>query len=97
MRRSVAAAVLAAALCSAGCAGTPEPKPPPESEPASVSSTAPASPGAHGGLADCLHANGVPDSTGPAAVLGPPADVDPAVWDKAMTACSTLAPGPPAP
>ncbi len=88
-----AAAVLAAALCSAGCAGTPESKPPPESG----SAPPPAAPGAHGGLAECLHANGVPDSTGPAAVLGPPADVDPGVWDQAMTACSTLAPGPPAP
>jgi hypothetical protein len=95
MRRTVAAAVLAAALCSAGCAGTPESKPPPE--PAPDSAPAPASPGTHGGLAECLHANGVPDSTGPAAVLGPPADVDPGVWDRAMTACSTLAPGPSAP
>ena len=93
MRRAAAAAVMAAALCSAGCAGTPEPKPPPESG----SATPPAAPGAHGGLAECLHANGVPDSTGPAAVLGPPADVDPDVWDRAMTACSTLAPGPTAP
>jgi len=93
MRRMAAAAVLAAALCSAGCAGTPESKPPPESG----SAPPPAAPGAHGGLAECLHANGVPDSTGPAAVLGPPADVDPGVWDRAMTACSTLAPGPPAP
>jgi hypothetical protein len=93
MRRTAAAAVLAAALCSAGCAGTPESKPPPESG----SAPPPAVPGAHGGLAECLHANGVPDSTGPAAVLGPPADVDPGVWDRAMTACSTLAPGPPAP
>jgi hypothetical protein len=93
MRRTAAAAVLAAALCSAGCAGTPESKPPPESG----SAPPPAAPGAHGGLAECLHANGVPDSTGPAAVLGPPADVDPGVWDRAMTACSTLAPGPPAP
>jgi hypothetical protein len=88
-----AAAVLAAALCSAGCAGTPESKPPPESG----SAPPPAAPGAHGGLAECLLAIGVPDSTGPAAVLGPPADVDPGVWDRAMTACSTLAPGPPAP
>ena len=96
MRRAAAAAVLAAALCSAGCAGTPESKPPPERAPDSGSAPAPA-PRAHGGLAECLHANGVPDSTGPAAVLGPPADVDPGVWDRAMTECSTLAPGPPTP
>ncbi|MCE9515018.1 MAG: hypothetical protein K8R24_03595 [Mycobacterium sp.] len=96
MRRKAVTAVLAAALCGAGCAGTPESKPPPERAPDSASVPAPA-PGAHGGLAECLHANGVPDSTGPAAVLGPPTDVDPGVWDRAMTACSTLAPGPPAP
>ena len=93
MRRLAVAVVLAAALGGAGCAGAPESKPSPASESAPTSATS----GAHGGLADCLHANGVPDSTGPAAVLGPPADVDPDVWNKAMTACSTLAPGPSVP
>jgi hypothetical protein len=54
-------------------------------------------PAAHGSLAECLKANGMPDAGGPAAVLGPPAGVDQATWDKAMKACSTLAPGPAAP
>ena len=54
-------------------------------------------PASHGSLAECLKANGVPDAGGPAAVLGPPAGVDQAAWDKAMKACSTLAPGPATP
>lgn len=91
MRHPAAVVVMAAALLSAGCSAATESKPSPESTPS------PESPGAHGGLADCLHANGVPESTGPAAVLGPPAGVEQSVWDAAMRACSTLAPGPSAP
>lgn len=48
----------------------------------------------HGSLADCLKANGLPETSGPAAVLGPPTGVDQATWDGAMKACSTLSPGP---
>lgn len=51
----------------------------------------------HGSLAECLQAHGVSESSGPAAVLGPPPGVDPAVWDDAMKACATLAPGPAGP
>ena len=79
--RSVA--VIGAVLTIAGCSSKPaEPSAP---EPPTSS---------HGNLSECLHAHGVPDSAGPAAVLGPPDGIDPAVWDQAMTACSTLAPGP---
>lgn len=83
MRRAAAAVVCAfgAASLTAGCAAERE------------STPAPAS---HGGFADCLHANGVPAGTGPA-VAGPPAGVDPATWERAMSACSTGAPGPAAP
>ena len=52
---------------------------------------------AHGSLADCLKANGVTETGGAPIVLGPPAGVDQGTWDKAMKACSTLAPGPAAP
>ncbi len=46
----------------------------------------------HGSLAYCLGQHGVPAPPGPA--TGPPPGVDPATWDKAMEACSSLAPGP---
>ena len=55
----------------------------------------PAPPAEHGSLAECLSANGVAESG--SAVLGPPEGVDPQIWDRAMTACSTLAPGPAGP
>lgn len=83
----------AAALLIAGCSSdagqdapttTSVPQPPP-------------GPATHGGLAECLKGQGVADAGGPAAVLGPPAGVDQATWDKAMRACSSLAPGPGAP
>ncbi|NTY59349.1 hypothetical protein [Mycolicibacterium sphagni] len=87
----------------AGCAPAPTPSQPTVISPApsttglaTTSSTAsPASPapGEHGSLAQCLHQHGVPDSAGPA-VLGPPAGVDPGVWDQARKACSPLEPGP---
>lgn len=54
-------------------------------------------PATHGSLAECLKDHGVPDSGGPAAVLGPPAGVDPGAWDAAMKACATFAPGPAGP
>jgi hypothetical protein len=85
MTRARIAAALAAALLIAGCTSKPAPTQPDPS---------PSSPAGHGNLADCLRANGVPESAGPAAVLGPPAGVDPATWDRAMQACSALAPGP---
>lgn len=85
MRRGVV--LIVGALLLAGCASkesAPEP-------------AAPAAPAAHGGLADCLKAHGVSDAGGPAAVLGPPAGVDAADWDKAMRDCASLAPGPAGP
>lgn len=76
-------ALTAVALMIAGCSS--------KSEPSQQETPAPA---AHGSLAECLHANGVPKSAGPAIALGRPDGVDQAVWDKAMQACSTLGPGP---
>lgn len=84
MRIRALVALAAAAVLGGACAHSE----PPTEEPAV--STAPA---AHGGLAECLHAHGIPDTATPA-VLGPPEGVDPAVWQEAMHACSTLAPGP---
>ncbi len=46
----------------------------------------------HGSFASCLTEHGVDESA--ASPVGPPADVDQETWDKAMEACSTLAPGP---
>ncbi len=89
MRPLAPAAVLTAALFLAACSGKQAP-----SQPAGTDGEPPA---AHGSLAECLHAHGVPESSGPAVVLGPPAGVDPAQWDQAMKACSTLAPGPAGP
>ena len=77
-------ALIGAVLLIAGCSSKPAEPSAPESP--STSS--------HGTLADCLHAHGVPETAGPAAVLGPPAGVDQAVWDQAMTACAQMAPGP---
>ena len=77
-------ALIGAVLLIAGCSSKPAEPSAPESPP----------PSSHGTLADCLHAHGVPESAGPAAVLGPPAGVDQATWDQAMTACSQMAPGP---
>ena len=79
-------AAISAMLLIASCSSKPAEPSAPESPPSSPSS--------HGTLADCLHAHGVPESAGPAAVLGPPAGVDQAAWDQAMSACSQLAPGP---
>ena len=86
MRTVLSATVCAAALLLAACSGKQEPsQPEPGPSPA------------HGSLAECFKANGVTESSGPAAVLGPPAGVDPAKWDEAMKACATLAPGPAGP
>jgi hypothetical protein len=76
-------ASIGAMLLIAGCSS----KPTEPSAPESPSSS-------HGTLADCLHAHGVPESAGPAAVLGPPAGVDQTVWGQAMAACAQMAPGP---
>lgn len=90
----------AATAILAGCAPAPTPSQPTVISPApsttglaTTSSTASPAPGEHGSLAQCLHQHGVPDSAGPA-VLGPPAGVDPGVWDQARKACSPLEPGP---
>jgi hypothetical protein len=80
-------ALVGSVLLIAGCSSKAAEPSAPESPPSSSQS-------AHGTLADCLHAHGVPESAGPAAVLGPPAGVDQAVWDQAMTACAQMAPGP---
>lgn len=85
---ATATTVLLIGGCSAGTDG---------SDSGSSAPQAPPAPAAHGGLAECLKGQGVADAGGPAAVLGPPAGVDQATWDKAMQACSSLAPGPGAP
>ena len=83
---AVAAAVLA------GCTSSPTPSGPPTTiSPAPTAATLP--PAEHGSLAHCLQEHGVSESGG-SVVLGPPPGVDQATWDKAMKACSTLAPGP---
>lgn len=84
------AVLIGAALFLAACSAKNSPSQPttPEGQPV---------PATHGSLAECLKANGVPDTGGPAAVLGPPAGVDQGAWDTAMKACSTLAPGPAGP
>jgi len=74
--------LIAIALLIAGCTKSETPQP------------EPTTPTVHGSLAECLHANGVPKSAGPAVVLGRPDGVDEATWDKAMKACSTMGPGP---
>ncbi|WP_293305901.1 hypothetical protein [Mycolicibacterium sp.] len=103
MTRLRVAAAVAAALLLGACSSKPEAPQPSTTQPtpsatqtstAQTSTTEPSAPGAHGNLADCLHAHGVPESAGPAVVLGPPEGVDPATWDQAMKACSTFAPGP---
>jgi hypothetical protein len=101
--RSLSFGVAAAATAIlAGCAPAPTPSQPTvispapsttNATPSTTSATTSVSPGEHGSLAQCLHQHGVPDSAGPA-VLGPPAGVDPGVWDQARKACSPLEPGP---
>jgi hypothetical protein len=86
-RRLPAAVIAGAALALAACSGQQAPQQPATTGPTS----------AHGSLADCLKAQGMPESSGPAAVLGPPAGVDPAKWGDAMKACSDFAPGPAGP
>ena len=85
MRAVRTAAAIGTALLIAGCSAKEEP-----AQPATDADAHPA----HGSLADCLKANGVTETGGNPVVLGPPAGVDPATWDKAMKACATLAPGP---
>jgi hypothetical protein len=100
MRSMAIGVATAAAAILAGCAPTPDPSQPTVISPApgttglaTTSSTASPAPAEHGSLAQCLHQHGVPDSAGPA-VLGPPAGVDPGVWDQARKACTSLEPGP---
>lgn len=85
VRATIGAAACAALL--AGCSSQADRETP-------STSSAPQTPAAHGGLAECLKGQGVTDAGGPAAVLGPPAGVDQATWDAAMKACSSFAPGP---
>ena len=92
MRRLVLGVVAATAALIAGCTSSPTPSAPTSISPAPSSTTTGSSP-EHGSLAHCLHEHGVQDSGG-TAVLGPPPGVDPGTWNKAMQACSTLAPGP---
>ena len=82
-RFAVAGMLAVAALSIAGCSTKSE-------EPASVESP----PATHGSFAECLRSHGVGSPPGPVSPAGPPEGVDPATWEQAMQACSTLAPGP---
>lgn len=100
MRRLFIGAATVATAILAGCTPTPTPSQPTviSSVPsttglATTNSSASPAPSEHGSLAQCLHQHGVPDSAG-AAVLGPPAGVDPGLWDQARKACTPLEPGP---
>lgn len=84
MRAIRLAVATAAAVLLAACSTE---TPPAEQSPTSI---APSS--GHGTLAHCLSEHGVPSAPGPA--VGPPPGVDPATWQQAMQACSSLAPGP---
>ena len=86
MKPSPATTIVAIGLLIAGCSSQPAPSEPDVTDP---------SPAGHGSLSECLRSNGIADAS--SAVLGPPADVDPEIWDQAMAACSTLAPGPAGP
>ena len=98
MRRYVLGVATATALLLGGCTATPDPSQPtvispgPDTTSATPTATAPAQ-AEHGSLARCLREHGVPESAG-TAVLGPPSNVDPGVWDQAMRACAPLEPGP---
>ena len=83
MTRLAISAAIAAALLIGGCSSEPVP-----SEPSGTDLP----PATHGSLAECLHSHGIDEPA--TAVLGPPSGVDQAVWDQAITACSTLGPGP---
>ncbi|WP_019970500.1 hypothetical protein [Mycobacterium sp. 141] len=80
-RLGYAVAGLAAAAALVSCSTESGPQPAPTSTPPE-----------HGSFAHCLTDHGVPPAPGP--VAGPPAGVDAGTWQKAMTACSDLAPGP---
>ncbi len=82
MRRTWLVAVAVAGLL-AGCSSSDEPPSTPSTE---------TTQSGHGSLAQCLSEHGVPSAPGPGA--GPPPGVDPATWEQAMAACSSLAPGP---
>lgn len=92
MRRPSALAALMLALAVMVVPACSKPERPGDSDTPSVST-----PASHGSYAACLSANGVPPSAGPITPAGPPSGVSPAVWEQAMRACSTLAPGPPGP
>lgn len=86
MKLSPAMTIVAIGLLIGGCSSQPAPSEPDVTDP---------SPAGHGSLSECLRSNGIADAS--SAVLGPPANVDPEIWDQAMAACSTLAPGPAGP
>lgn len=87
MRGALIAAAAAALVTLAGCGSEPPAEPPD-----TTSETTAEAPGGHGSLAQCLREHGVPAAPGPTA--GPPPGIDPATWQQAMAACSSLAPGP---
>lgn len=98
MRSRLIVVAAATTAILAGCTPTPTPSQPTVISPAPSTTSAPpgsdtVAPAEHGSLARCLREHGVPDPAG-SAVLGPPAGVDPGVWNGAMKACSPLEPGP---
>lgn len=90
MRPLITIAIISVVLLIGACSSKEGPAP-------ATSTEVEPTPSSHGTLAECLKAHGIADAGGPAAVLGPPNGVDPAAWDSAMKACSTLAPGPAGP
>ncbi|KWX66466.1 hypothetical protein [Mycobacterium sp. NAZ190054] len=84
-RFQVVAVIAAAGAVVAACATSAD-TPPPSAPSSAVPSVG------HGSFAYCLGQHGVPAAPGP--VSEPPAGVDAAAWEKAMTECSSLAPGP---
>jgi hypothetical protein len=81
VRAALLAAGIAAAGILAGCSSNP---------PTEQSTAVPEA--GHGSLAHCLSEYGVPAVPGPA--VGPPPGVPEETWNRAMQACSSLAPGP---
>lgn len=83
--RRLAATVAVFGAFGTALAGCSSDEPPTESPPTSAKPT-------HGAFANCLSEHGVPAATGPQ--VAPPHGVDAASWQRALHACSSLAPGP---
>lgn len=83
MRSAWLAAAIAAAGIVAGCSSSPPAEQPVTQEP---------QPAGHGSLAHCLNEHGVPAAPGPGGAAPP--GVAEQTWKDAMSACSSLAPGP---